>query len=184
MDAHVTLVRANRRASRGSTNGLRTPLALLLISLSMIAATWWWLATPFTLPHAPIDPAAKLDCVSYAPFRKHQSPWNSTIIISPEQIAEDLAQLSKISRCVRTYSVENGLDKVPELASRVGLTVILGVWIGRDRVKNALMIDAAMSLAEQYPSVVTAMMVGSEVLLRGEMLASSCVKSSARSRRA
>jgi exo-beta-1,3-glucanase (GH17 family) len=138
----------------------------------MIAATWWWLATPVALPQAPIDPAAKLDCVSYAPFRKQQSPWNSTIIISPEQIADDLAQLSKISRCIRTYSVENGLDRVPELASRVGLTVILGVWIGRDRIKNALLIDTAMSVAEPYPGVVTAMMIGSEVLLRGEMLAS------------
>jgi exo-beta-1,3-glucanase (GH17 family) len=173
VDAHVTLVRANRWASRKAAPiDLRAPLGLLLISLSTIAAIWWWLATPVTLPHAPIDPGAKLDCVSYAPFRNQQSPWNSTIIISPEQIAEDLAQLSKISRCIRTYSVENGLDKVPELASRVGLTVILGVWIGRDRVKNALVIDTAMSVAEQYPSVVTAMMVGSEVLLRGEMLAS------------
>jgi exo-beta-1,3-glucanase (GH17 family) len=154
----------------------RVPLALLLISLSMIAGTWWWLAMPFTPVRSPIDPGAKLDCVSYAPFRKHQSPWNSIIIISPEQIAEDLAQLSRISKCIRTYSVENGLDKVPELASRVGLTVILGVWIGRDRVKNALAIDTAMSVADQYPGVVTAMMVGSEVLLRGEMLASDLLE--------
>jgi exo-beta-1,3-glucanase (GH17 family) len=148
------------------------PLVLLLISLSMVAATWWWLAMPFTLAHAPVDPGAKLDCVSYAPFRKHQSPWNSSIIISPEQIAEDLAELSKVSRCVRTYSVENGLDKVPELASRVGLKVILGVWIGRDRSKNALLIDTTISVAERHPGVVTAIMVGSEVLLRGEMIAS------------
>jgi exo-beta-1,3-glucanase (GH17 family) len=137
----------------------------------MIAAVWWWLATPVTLNHAPIDATAKLDCVSYAPFRNRQSPWNSKIIISPEQIAEDLAELAGISRCVRTYSVENGLDKVPELASRVGLKVLLGVWIGRDRQKNALLIDTAISLAKEYPGVITAVIVGSEVLLRGEMTA-------------
>jgi exo-beta-1,3-glucanase (GH17 family) len=125
---------------------------------------------------APIDPAAKLDCVSYAPFRKHQTPWNSTAIISPEQIAEDLAELSKVSKCVRTYSVENGLDKVPELASRVGLKVILGIWLGRDRGKNAQLIDTALSAAEQHRDVVTALLVGSEVLLRGEMLASDLRK--------
>jgi exo-beta-1,3-glucanase (GH17 family) len=142
----------------------------------MIAAVWWWLATPVTLALAPIDPAAKLDCVSYAPFRKHQTPWNSTAIIRPEQIADDLAQLSKVSRCVRTYSVENGLDKVPELASSVGLKVILGIWLGRDRLKNALLIDTALSVAERYPATVTAIMVGSEVLLRGEMLASDLRK--------
>lgn len=150
----------------------RTPLALLLISLSTIAAVWWWLATPVTLAHAPIGHAAKLDCVSYAPFRSHQTPWNSALIISPEQIASDLVELSKISKCVRTYSVENGLDKVPELASRVGLKVILGVWIGRNRHKNAVLIDEAISLARQYPEVITAIVVGNEVLLRGEMTAS------------
>ena len=154
----------------------RTPLTLLLISLSTIAAVWWWLATPVTLALAPIDPAAKLDCVSYAPFRKHQTPWNSTAIISPEQIAEDLAELAKVSKCIRTYSVENGLDKVPELASRVGLKVILGIWLGRDLVKNALLIDTALSAAEQHRDVVSALMVGSEVMLRGEMLASDLRK--------
>ena len=150
----------------------RTPLALFLISLSTIAAVWCWLATPVSLTHAPIDPAKKLDCVSYAPFRDHQSPWNSGIIIRSEQIAEDLAELAKISRCIRTYSVENGLDKVPELASKVGLKVILGVWIGRDRRKNAVLIDTAVALAKDHPVVVTAIIVGSEVLLRGEMTAS------------
>src|ERR1700716_2526061 len=48
---------------------LRTPLALLVISLSGIAAVWWWLATPVTLARAPIDAHSKLECVSYAPFR-------------------------------------------------------------------------------------------------------------------
>jgi exo-beta-1,3-glucanase (GH17 family) len=149
-----------------------TSIGLLLISLSVITAVWWWLATPVTLAYAPIDPVTKLDCVSYAPFRDHQSPWNSTIIISPEQIAEDLAELSNISKCIRIYSVENGLDKVPELASKFGLKVILGVWIGRDRLKNTQLIETALSLIADYPTVITAIIVGNEVLLRGELTAS------------
>jgi exo-beta-1,3-glucanase (GH17 family) len=147
------------------------PLALLLLSLATIAAVWWWLATPVTLGHAAIGPGAKLDCVSYAPFRNGQTPWNSTIVIGEAQIAEDLVELARVSRCIRTYSIENGLDKVPELASKVGLQVILGVWLGRDRLKNASLIHTATLLARQYPGVVSAMMVGSEVLLRGEMAA-------------
>jgi exo-beta-1,3-glucanase (GH17 family) len=147
----------------------RAPLMLLLLSLSTVTAVWWWLATAGTLRYASIDSETKLDCVSYAPFRDGQSPWNSTIIISPEQIAADLAQLAKVSRCVRTYSIENGLDKVPVLASKVGLKVLLGVWIGRDRVKNAQLIETAFSLVRDHSSVVTAMIVGSEVMLRGEM---------------
>ncbi len=154
---------------------MKSPIAicasLAVLSFAVIAAVWWWLATPATLVHAAIGPEAKLDCVSYAPFRKGQTPWNSTIVIGEAQIAEDLVELAKVSRCVRTYSIENGLDKVPELASKAGLQVILGVWLGRDRLKNAALINTATVLAGRYPAVVTAMMVGSEVLLRGEMKA-------------
>ena len=151
---------------------MRTPLALFLISLGVVAAVWWWLAAPVTLARAPIDAAAKLECVSYAPFRNDQTPHDQTLIVSPQQIAEDLSELAKISKCIRTYSIDNGLDKVPELASRVGLKVLLGVWIGRDRAKNALLVDTAISLTKQYPGTVTAIIVGSEVLLRGEMTVS------------
>jgi exo-beta-1,3-glucanase (GH17 family) len=151
---------------------LRTPLALFLISLGVVGAVWWWLAAPVTLALAPIDATAKLECVSYAPFRNDQTPHDQTLIVSPQQIAEDLSELAKISRCIRTYSIDNGLDKVPELASRVGLKVLLGVWIGRDRAKNALLADTAISLTKQYPGTVTAIIVGSEVLLRGEMTVS------------
>ena len=133
---------------------------------------WWWLATPVTLPRAPIDAAAKLECVSYAPFRNDQTPHDQALIVSPEQIAEDLLELAKVSKCIRTYSIDNGLDKVPELASKVGLKVLLGVWIGRDRAKNAQLVDIAISLARDHPGVVRAIIVGSEVLLRGEMIVS------------
>src|SRR6266446_6382904 len=104
---------------------LRTPLALLLISLGAIAAVWWWLATPITLARAPIDPNAKLLCVSYAPFREGQTPLVLTTHIAPEQIAQNLAQISTVVR-----------------------------------------------LAKEYSGVITAVVVGNEVLLRGEMTTS------------
>jgi exo-beta-1,3-glucanase (GH17 family) len=148
---------------------LRTPLALLLISLGAIAAVWWWLATPISLARAPIDPAAKLMCVSYAPFRDAQTPLLATTLIPPEQIAEDLAQLAKISDCVRTYSVDNGLDRVPELAAKVGLKVIQGIWLGSTRLKNLAQISTVVQLTKEYPGVITSVVVGNEVLLRGEM---------------
>ncbi len=151
---------------------LRTPLALFFASLGVVAAVWWWLALPVTLVRAPLDGAAKLECVSYAPFRGDQTPHDQTLIVSPDQIAEDLAELAKITKCIRTYSIDNGLDQVPELASRAGLKVLLGVWIGRDRAKNALLIDTAVSLVKDHPGTVTAIIVGSEVLLRGEMIVS------------
>jgi exo-beta-1,3-glucanase (GH17 family) len=151
---------------------LRTPLALLLISLSAIIAVWWWLGTPITLARAPIDPNAKLLCVSYAPFRGAQTPLQPTTHIDREQIAQDLAQLAKISDCVRTYSIESGLDQVPEVAAKVGLKVIQGIWLGSNRLKNLAQISTVIGLVKQYPDVITAVVVGNEVLLRGEMTTS------------
>ncbi|WP_298261459.1 beta-(1-6) glucans synthase [Bradyrhizobium sp.] len=147
----------------------RTPLALLILSLGSIAALWWWLATPISLARAPIDPHAKLMCVSYAPFRDDQSPLSPSTYISAGQISEDLAQLAKVSDCVRTYSIANGLDQVPELAAKVGLKVIQGIWLSSSRQKNAVQLATGIRLAKEYPSTITALVVGNEVLLRGEM---------------
>ncbi len=126
---------------------------------------------PISLARAPIDPAAKLECVSYAPFRGDQSPLVKGTMIPPEQIAQDFAQLAKISKCVRTYSVQNGLDKAPELARKAGLKLILGIWLGSNRVDNVVEIATAVRLAKDYADVISAVVVGNEVLLRGEMTA-------------
>src|SRR5487761_2471740 len=148
---------------------LRTPVALLLICLGAIAAVWWWLAAPITLARAPIDPDAKLLCVSYAPFRGDQTPLSPATHVSAEQIAQDLAQLAKISDCVRTYSIENGLDQVPELAAKAGLKVIQGIWLSSNRLKNLAQISTAVRLTKDFPATITSLVVGNEVLLRGEM---------------
>ena len=153
-------------------NTLRTSLPLFFVSIGLIVAAWWWLAAPVTLVRAPIDPEAKLECVSYAPFRGEQTPHNPLLIVSPEQIAEDLGELAKVTNCIRTYSIDNGLEKVPDLASKAGLKVLLGVWLGRDRAKNVLLINQTVALANDHPGVVTSVIVGSEVLLRGEMTVS------------
>jgi exo-beta-1,3-glucanase (GH17 family) len=147
----------------------RAPLALLLVSLTIIVAVWSWLAKPVMLARAPIDSSAKLECVSYAPFRGDQSPRDPTLEVSAEQIREDLVNLAAITRCVRTYSVDNGLDKVPELATQVGLKVFLGIWIGNNQYKNAQLIDTAIALSLKYPQTVAAIIVGNEVLLHGDM---------------
>jgi len=160
------------RCRRTEPISLRTPLTLLLISLGTIAAVWWWLAIPINLARAPIDPDAKLQCVSYAPFRGRQTSLSPTTQVSREQIAEDLAQLAKISDCVRTYAIDHGLDQIPELAAKVGLKVIQGIFLDRDRQKNLTQISTGIRLAREYPGTITALVVGNEVLLRGEMTAS------------
>src|SRR4029077_13032897 len=152
---------------------LRTPLALLLISLCAIAAVWWWLATPITLARAPIDPNDKVQCVSYAPFRGDQTPLKEWTHIEADQLEQDLRQLKEITDCVRTYSIENGLDQVPAVATKVGgLKVIQGIWLGSNRAKNFAQVATAVRLTKDFPGTISAVVVGNEVLLRGEMTTS------------
>ncbi len=124
------------------------------------------------LSRAPIDPSAKLQCVSYAPFRGDQTPLEPTTHIDAQQIEQDLKQLVQITDCVRTYSIENGLDQVPSVAAKVGLKVIQGIWLGSNRFKNLTQISTAVRLTKEYPGTITSLVVGNEVLLRGEMTTS------------
>ena len=44
--------------------------------------------------------------------------FNPAFIVPPAQIVEDLAQLAKVTDCIRTYSTANGLDRIPEFGAR------------------------------------------------------------------
>jgi len=108
---------------------------LAFAAFAAIAALAWWhvRAQPIAIVDAPID---RLPCVSYTPFRKPgQSPLVTGARASVVQMDADLAALARLTRCIRTYSVDQGLDEVPRLARKHGLRVLLGVWIGRDAAK-------------------------------------------------
>lgn len=123
---------------------------------------------------ATAKPATKLQCVSYAPYYgKGQSPLVKEMWIKPTQIEQDLMVLSKISSCVRTYSVGQGLDYVPEAAKKLGMHVYLGAWIGWADQDNIKEIRLAAQLAEEYPTVIKGLIVGNEVLLRQEQTTQS-----------
>jgi glucan 1,3-beta-glucosidase len=149
------------------------PLAFFALTAVAIAVSWWWLGRPMQLPPSPLAAGEKLYCVSYAPFRGRQDPFDQTTVVPPTQIDEDLALLSHYTNCVRTYSVANGLDKVPEIAQRYGLKVLQGMWIYTDPQKNHDQISTVVGLANRFPDVITAVIVGNEVLLRGEMSATA-----------
>ena len=148
---------------------LRQRLAwLTLLLLALAGASWWWaIGRPVALPDAP---SARIACVSYAPFRKAgESPLDPHAFISPQRIDADLRALSQRFDCVRTYSQGQGLSAVPEIASRYGMKVLLGIWLGRDRKANQQQIALGIATARRYPQVLRGVIVGNEVLLRGEL---------------
>jgi exo-beta-1,3-glucanase (GH17 family) len=146
-------------------------LASFALTALAVGAAWWWLGRPVALPPSALAAGQKLYCVSYAPFRGAQNPLVEGTRVPAEQIDEDLALLSKYAGCVRTYSVDDGLDNVLQSARRYGLKVLHGVWVSSDREKTRRQVATSVAYGKAYADVISAMVVGNEVLLRGEMSA-------------
>ncbi|MCW2235445.1 glycoside hydrolase family 17 protein [Azospirillum canadense] len=120
----------------------------------------------------PLDPppGGKLKSVSFAPFRDGQSPLTH-VFPTTEQIDEDLAALAPQVAGVRTYTSLEGLEVVPELARKHGMTVTMGAWLSSKLDKNEAEVASLIDLANRYPDVITRVIVGNEVLLRRELTA-------------
>lgn len=91
--------------------------------------------------------------------------------IPSERIDKDLEMLSKRFEGIRTYSTV-GLEEVPKYARKHDLKVMLGAWIGGDEKQNSAEIKTLISPAKEYPDVISRVVVGNEVLLRGGSLPS------------
>jgi exo-beta-1,3-glucanase (GH17 family) len=152
-----------------NANAIAPALASFALTALAIAVTWWWLGAAVPLPPSPLAPGEKLYCVSYAPFRAGQDPLVEGTRVEPWQIEEDLALLSKYSNCVRTYSIDDGAESVLASARRHGMKVLHGVWLSNKAEKNRRQIATTVALAKEYADVISAVVVGNEVLLRGEM---------------
>ncbi len=145
--------------------------ALFALAASAIVAGWAWLGAAVQMPPSPLAAGEKLHCVSYAPFRGGQNPFGPDIPIDVRQIEEDLAQLKQITDCVRTYSVDHGLDQIPEVAKRHGMKVLQGLWLSSLPDLSRKQVETTIALAKRFPDVIVGVIVGNEVLLRGEMSA-------------
>ncbi|WP_240046292.1 glycoside hydrolase family 17 protein [Rhodanobacter glycinis] len=143
---------------------------MVLVLLALAGLYWWWaIGRPVTLPDAP---SARIACVSYAPFRRAgETPLDAKAFISPERIDEDLRALSQRFDCVRTYSQGQGLSAVPQIAERYGMKVLMGIWLGSDPKANEQQIQWGIAAARAHPQVLRGVIVGNEVLLRGELSA-------------
>lgn len=145
------------------------PVGFFALAASAIVAAWWSIGGMVDMPASPLTPGEKLYCVSYAPFRGEQNPLEPGTRIEAWQIDDDLARLSRLTDCVRTYSIQHGLDQIPEIARKHRLKVIHGLWLSSHADKNKQEIDTTIALARKFPDVIQSIVVGNEVLLRGEI---------------
>jgi len=88
-----------------------------------------------------------------------------------------------LTDCVRTYSVDQGLEDVAPIAAGLGLKVMQGFWLSNDPRKNTLQIETAVELANRYPDVIRALVVGTRCCCAATSRPTRSPTSSARSRR-
>jgi glucan 1,3-beta-glucosidase len=145
--------------------------ACFALTAAAIVAAWAWLGAAVEMQASPLGAGEKLPCVSYAPFRGDQDPFGPDVPIDPRQIEEDLVRLKPLTDCIRTYSLDHGLDQIPEIAARHGMKVMLGLWLSSLPDLSRHQTETAIALARRFPGVIQSVVVGNEVLLRGEMSA-------------
>jgi len=137
----------------------------LLFSVLVAAAVWVGVARPRTLAvewHGPLKSA------SFAPFRDGQSPLEE-IFPTAREIEDDLLRLKGVFEGLRTYSATGGMDAVPALAAKHGFALTHSAWLGRGSPDNERELKALIETANRYPDAVKRVIVGNEVLLRGDL---------------
>jgi exo-beta-1,3-glucanase (GH17 family)/cellulose synthase/poly-beta-1,6-N-acetylglucosamine synthase-like glycosyltransferase len=158
----VSMIAGLRRGMSGGT--VRIALALALV---VGASILFWASRDYAVLAPNWDGWVR--GISYSPshtFTEKDQKWTS-----PEQIDRDMAQISQLTAHVRTYTVSNGLDRLPEIARRHGLTVSLGIWIGSDLDANEKEIEAGIRVALANRRVIDRVFVGNESIMRGDVSA-------------
>ncbi|NBF01378.1 beta (1-6) glucans synthase [Pseudomonas sp. Fl5BN2] len=138
-----------------------------LLGLLALCGYWYGLGQPVHLPDV-ASASHKLQCASYTPFDKDQSPFDQPFKLRPERMDADLALLATRFECIRTYSM-TGLEALPELARKHGLKLMIGAWVNSNPVDTEKEVDLLIASANANPDVVSAVIVGNEALLRKEV---------------
>lgn len=148
-------------------HAIRLVLCSLLVLLVHAGIAW--------LSNQPQDagidvPSGKLMSLSFAPFREGYSPLEE-IFPTVEHVDEDLRLLADKTHSIRTYSsLGGGIESIPDLARKYGISMIQGAWLGfEDGIANQKEVEALIHTANANPDVVKRVIVGNEVLLRGDM---------------
>jgi exo-beta-1,3-glucanase (GH17 family) len=114
-------------------------------------------------------PSGKLNSLSFAPFREGQGPIDEKFPTA-EQIDSDLRLMGETTHSIRTYaSAEGSMPVIPALAQKHGLKMIQGAWLGGLKADNKIEVDEVIRSANANPDVVNRVIVGNEVLLRGDL---------------
>ena len=148
---------------------MRVVLFAAMVAAALSTAGWY-----ATRDRAqPAEFKGAIDYVSYSPYADGHDPKDHKPVTA-QQIKRDLGVIAGVANGVRTYSVVDGIDQVPAVAEKAGLSVSLGAWVGDTPTRDRFEMDTVVALAKQHRNV-RSVLVGNEVLLRGERTAEELI---------
>ncbi|MFZ4761963.1 MAG: glycosyltransferase [Alphaproteobacteria bacterium] len=110
-----------------------------------------------------------IKAVAFTPYQAEQSPLEGKHP-SLEQMDNDLKEVARFSNHVRTYTTADGENHIPELARKHGISVTAGAWIEGNTTRDREQIEELVKIVQNNQNV-TSVVVGNEVVLRGELSA-------------
>lgn len=139
----------------------------IVIAVVVAAVTYGLLAY---MNRPEIEPAwpERIQGFSFSPMRAEHDPTVGKVA-TQEQIEQDVALLSGKTHAIRTYTVDGPMAHVPELARKYDLNVALGAWIDKRLEQNEVEIENVIRIADKNRTNVVRVVVGNEVILRGEL---------------
>ncbi len=113
-----------------------------------------------------IGTAQSIKGFAYTGFQRDQSPLTATYPTT-EQVGADMDLLATSADAIRTYSVRDIPAQLTEAGKR-DLLVTAGAWISPDEAENKAEVDALIDAARKMRHI-ERVIVGNEVLLRGDL---------------
>jgi exo-beta-1,3-glucanase (GH17 family) len=104
--------------------------------------------------------------LAYGPFHTGQDP-NRGVFPSSEEIQADIPTLASLTHYIRTYGSTGPAEVIIQAAEAAHICVASGIWLGSDPAANTMEMMAGEQLASSR--AVHAIIVGNEVLLRGDL---------------
>lgn len=100
----------------------------------------------------------------FSPYIEGQKPGDP---LTEEQIRRRMEIIRPYTRWIRSFSCTEGNELIPVIAKEYGIKTLVGAWLGKDKEKNDLEINALIRLAKGGYVDIAA--VGNEVLYRGDL---------------
>lgn len=102
--------------------------------------------------------------IGFSPYEEGQEPGDT---ISEDQIRRRMEIIKPYTKWIRSFSCTEGNELIPKVAHELGIKTLVGAWLGKDKEKNEIEIQALIKIAKE--GLVDIAAVGNEVLYREDL---------------